>query len=184
MEIADSESHQYAGTYPCRLPVWWARVGEPGPHLEEEGVTGMNIVLRIEKRFTRLERILAKILRAPREVRRPFDQMNSMLWELCDGTRSFQEVCSAMDSTFNEDIAPAVDRTAAGIDALKSRNLMTLLREPFTGKWLISPGTTPKNQTLAAVDEHRKFDVEPRSEKERGAAKEDEPNSQQVVQSS
>lgn len=144
----------------------------------------MNIVLRIEKRFTRLERILAKILRAPREVRRPFDQMNSMLWELCDGTRSFQEVCSAMDSTFNEDIAPAVDRTAAGIDALKSRNLMTLLREPFTGKWLISPGTTPKNQTLTAVDEHRKFDVEPRSEKERDAAKEDEPNSQQVVQSS
>ena len=89
-----------------------------------------------------------------------------------------------MDSTFNEDIAPAVDRTAAGIDALKSRNLMTLLREPFTGKWLISPGTTPKNQTLAKVDENRKFDVEPRSENERVAPKEDEPSSQQVSQSS
>jgi hypothetical protein len=87
-----------------------------------------------------------------------------------------------MDATFNEDIAPAVDRTASGIDSLKSRNLMTLLREPFTGKWMISPGTTPKNQTLAEVDEHRKFDVNPRSENERGASKEHESSSQPGVQ--
>ena len=132
MEIADSDGHRYADAYPCRLPVWWARTGEPGPHIEQEGVTGMLIILRIEKRFNRFERILAKVMRAPREVRRPLDRMNSMLWELCDGSRSFQEVCSAMDATFNEDIAPPVDRTASGIDALKSRNLMTFLSEPFT----------------------------------------------------
>jgi len=167
MEIADSDGHRYADAYPCRLPVWWARTGEPGPHIEQEGVTGMLIILRIEKRFNRFERILAKVMRAPREVRRPLDRMNSMLWELCDGSRSFQEVCSAMDATFNEDIAPPVDRTASGIDALKSRNLMTFLSEPFTGKWTISPGNTPIHQTLAEADERRGYDIEPRSESER-----------------
>jgi hypothetical protein len=100
-------------------------------------------------------------------IRRPLDRMNSMLWELCDGSRSFQEVCSAMDATFNEDIAPPVDRTASGIDALKSRNLMTFLSEPFTGKWSISPGNTPIHQTLAEADERRGYDIEPRSESER-----------------
>ena len=166
MELADSDDHRYAGTYPCRLPVWWARTGEAGPHIEQDGLTGMLVVLRIEKRFSSFERILAKVMRAPREVRRPLDQMNSMLWELCDGSRSFQEVCSAMDATFNEDIAPPVDRTAAGIDSLKTRNLMTILSEPFTGKWSISPGVTPKNQTLADTDERRGYDIEPRSESE------------------
>jgi hypothetical protein len=127
----------------------------------------MLIILRIEKRFNRFERILAKVMRAPREVRRPLDRMNSMLWELCDGSRSFQEVCSAMDATFNEDIAPPVDRTASGIDALKSRNLMTFLSEPFTGKWSTSPGNTPIHQTLAEADVRRGYDIEPRSESER-----------------
>ena len=127
----------------------------------------MLIILRIEKRFNRFERILAKVMRAPREVRRPLDRMNSMLWELCDGSRSFQEVCSAMDATFNEDIAPPVDRTASGIDALKSRNLMTFLSQPFTGKWSTSPGNTPIHQTLAEADERRGYDIEPRSESER-----------------
>ena len=72
-----------------------------------------------------------------------------------------------MDATFNEDIAPPVDRTASGIDALKSRNLMAFLSEPFTGKWSISPGETPKHQTLAEADERRGYDIKPRSELER-----------------
>ena len=135
MDIVNTEEHRYANTYPCRLPVWWARIGEPGPHIDEEGITGMKIVLRIEKRFTRFERILARFLRAPKEIRRPLDNMNSMLWELCDGSRDFQAICIAMDACFHEDIAPVVDRTAAGIDALKSRNLMSILSQPFTKKW-------------------------------------------------
>ena len=72
-----------------------------------------------------------------------------------------------MDATFNEDIAPPVDRTASGIDALKSRNLMTFLSEPFTGKWSTSPGNAPIHQTLAEADERRGYDIEPRSESER-----------------
>lgn len=178
MDLVDAKNHQYAGLYPCRLPVWWARVGEVGPHCESEGVTGRNIVLRIEKRFTRFERVLAKVLRAPREVRRPLDGMNSMLWELCDGSRDFQTICEYMDEVFKENIAPAVDRTANGIESLKSRNLMTILQEPFSGKWNIGPGQTPQNQTLNTAPQSIEYDVEPRSEAERNviqAVQEDVP---------
>ena len=167
MDLVDADKHQYAGFYPCRLPVWWARVGEVGPHCVTEGVTGKKVVLRIEKRFTRFERLLAKFLRAPREVRRPLDDMNSMLWELCDGSRSFQTVCEFMDDVFKENVAPAVDRTSSGIEALKRRNLMTILQEPFNQKWDIGPGQTPPNQTLQTGQSTIQYDTEPRSDSER-----------------
>ena len=183
MELADADNHQYAGTYPCRLPVWWARVGEIGPHIEEDGITGKGIVLRIEKRFTRFERVLAKLFRAPREVRRPLDAMNSMLWELCDGSRSFQSICVAMDSIFNENIAPAVDRTAAGIDSLKTRNLMTCLDQSFTMKWNIGPGQTPKHQKLGATDEKIGYDIIPRNTSEEHTTEEISQDPQLDVQS-
>ena len=183
MDLADTEKHQYAGFYPCRLPVWWGRIGELGPHCVAEGVTGKKIVLRIEKRFTRFERILAKVLRAPREVRRPLDEMNSMLWELCDGSRSFQTICELMDDVFKENVAPAVDRTASGIDALKKRNLMTVLQEPFNHKWNIGPGQTPQNQTLQTGQMTIIYDTEPRSESERNVTQADQEELQQDVQS-
>jgi hypothetical protein len=64
-----------------------------------------------------------------------------------------------MDDVFQEEIAPVVDRTAAGIDALKRRNLMTVLTTEFTHKWSIQPGEVPDHQTLASLDESMKIDV-------------------------
>ena len=183
MELADADNHQYAGTYPCRLPVWWGRVGEIGPHIEEDGITGKNVVLRIEKRFTRFERVLAKLFRAPREVRRPLDSMNSMLWELCDGSRNFQSICVAMDEIFHEDIAPAVDRTASGIDSLRTRNMVTCLDQPFMLKWNIGPGQIPKHQTLVEMDIKIGYDIEPRTEAEMNFIEENQSDSQPDVQS-
>ena len=72
-----------------------------------------------------------------------------------------------MDEVFKENIAPAVDRTASGIESLKSRNLMTVLQEPFAGKWNIGPGQTPQNQTLNTGEQSIKYDIEPRSDAER-----------------
>ena len=51
---------------PVRLPVEWEYRGEAGIHPEIEGVTGKSVVLVIEKKFTKFERLLAKILRAPK----------------------------------------------------------------------------------------------------------------------
>ena len=72
-----------------------------------------------------------------------------------------------MDDVFKENVAPAVDRTASGIESLKRRNLMTILQEPFNEKWDIGPGQTPQNQTLQTGETTIQYDTQPRSDSER-----------------
>ena len=90
MKLIGIENHEMKDKYPCRLPVWWGNIGDIGAHPDIKGVTGRKVILRIEKRFTRIERLMAKVFRSPREVRRPLDWMNSLLWELCDGNNTFE----------------------------------------------------------------------------------------------
>lgn len=153
MSISGVNEHVMYGKYPCRLPVWWGYYGDIGVKPELKHISGRKVILRIEKRFNRFEKILAKLFRAPREIRRPLDEKNSMLWQLCDGTRKFEEICEILDSLYHEDIAPVIHRTAAGINLLKEKNLMTILNEEFTGKWSIGKGVTPTNQNLEPLDD-------------------------------
>ena len=113
---------------PIRLPVDWEYRGEAGIHPEIEGITGKEVVLLIEKRFTRFEKILAKILRAPRVVRRSMHYTQSMLWELIDGERNFAEICQIMDSLYHEDIAPVNDRIKAYLEVFVRLNVATVLK--------------------------------------------------------
>ena len=152
MDLIGINDHKMNGKFPCRLPVWWGYRGEAGAHPESKGITGRRVVLRIEKKFNRIERMMAKILRAPKEVRRPLDVMNSLLWELCDGNNSFEEICQMLDATFHEDISPVVERTSKGIELLKTQNLVTILSSKFTGKWSIGKGITPSNQKLVDLN--------------------------------
>ena len=157
-DLAGIESHPLVNQYPCRTPVWWARTGEVRKDPGWRGVTGRMIVLRIPKQFGRLEGKIASLLRAPREVRRPLDEMNSMLWELCDGSRDFGEVCRAMNEVFQEDIAPVMQRTAAAVQQFKHNNLMLVLEEPLDDRWLIGPGRTPEHQELAELPDDHGYD--------------------------
>tara|TARA_B100001778_G_scaffold190455_1_gene156914 strand:- start:1483 stop:1869 length:387 start_codon:yes stop_codon:yes gene_type:complete len=113
---------------PIRLPVDWEFRGEAGIHPEIEGITGKEVVLLIEKRFTRFEKILAKILRAPKVVRRSMHHTQSMLWELIDGERNFAEICQIMDSLYHEDIAPVNDRIKAYLEVFVRLNVATVLK--------------------------------------------------------
>ncbi len=79
-----------------------------------------------------------------------------------------------MDEVFKENIAPAVDRTASGIDALNSRNLMTVLEQPFNGKWNIGPGQTPDNQIIQTGSGKIEYDTDPRSNSEKNVIREDQ----------
>ena len=160
MELSGIEGHSLKNKFPCRLPVWWGYIGEPGSYPDIKGITGRRVVLRIQKRFNRIEKILAKLLKAPKEVRRPLDSMNSLLWELCNGENRFEDICKILDSVFHEDISPVVERTRRGIENLKSQNLLTVLDERFTGKWSIRSGVTPVNQTLEELDPKLGIDVE------------------------
>ena len=113
---------------PVRLPVDWEYRGEPGIHPEIEGVTGKNVVLLIEKKFTKVEKILAKILRAPNIVKRTMHSTQSMLWELMDGERNFKEICQIMDSLYHEDIAPVEERMKAYLEVFVRLNVATVLK--------------------------------------------------------
>ena len=113
---------------PTRLPVNWEYRGEPGVHPEIEGITGRNVVFLIDKQFTRFEKVLAKILRAPKIVKRPMHYTQSMLWELMDGTRNFEEICIVMDSLYHEDVAPVEERVKAYLEVFVRLNVATVLK--------------------------------------------------------
>ena len=113
---------------PVRLPVDWEFRGEPGLHPEIEGITGREVVLLIKKKFTRFERILAKLMKAPKIVRRTMHPTQSLLWELIDGERSFSEICVIMDSVFHEEIAPVEERMKAYLEVFVRLNVVTVLK--------------------------------------------------------
>lgn len=113
---------------PVRLPVDWEYRGDAGIHPDIDGVTGKQVVLLIEKRFTRFEKILAKILKAPKVVRRTMHPTQSMLWELMDGERNFSEICAIMSSLYHEDIAPVDERMKAYLEVFVRINVATVLK--------------------------------------------------------
>ena len=113
---------------PIRLPVDWEYRGDAGIHPEIEGITGRQVVLLIEKKFTRFERLLARLLKAPKVVRRTMHSTQSMLWELMDGKRNFSEICTIMESLYHEQIAPVDDRMKAYLEVFVRLNVATVLK--------------------------------------------------------
>lgn len=113
---------------PVRLPVEWEYRGGAGLHPDIDGVTGKEVVLLIQKRFTRFEKILAKLMKAPKVVRRTMHPTQSMLWELMDGERNFSEICKIMKSVYHEDIAPVEERIKAYLEVFVRLNVATVLK--------------------------------------------------------
>lgn len=157
--MGPSESH-YAGRYPVRLPVWWARRGPAGPHPDLPGVTGRHIMLRHLKPMKRIERGLQRLLRAPKDLRRPLDAPGSLLWELCDGSRTFETIVELLDATLHERIAPAADRCQAAIDQWRHLRLVVTPEQPFDGRWATGPGLDASGK-LGPLPERVEVDITP-----------------------
>ena len=151
MELSTVEQHPWAKMYPTRLPVWWCRTGESKSHPDLEGVTGKTVILRFEKKFGRIEKIAAKLFRAPKELRRPLLDKNSVLWELCNGKRTFEEICQYMSETYHEEVSPVVHRTQAGIQVFINLNVLRLVSDSSSVNWNTKPGHIPPNQQLDDV---------------------------------
>jgi len=118
-------------SYPTRAPVHWS--------VMEGENDKRTVVIVIEKSFTRMESIIARLLRAPGNLRRPLDRMNSTLWELMDGSRTFGEIVGIMDSIYNESIAPARERCSSSISNFVELNLVVIRTTPINGEWDVSP---------------------------------------------
>ena len=88
-------------------------------------------------------------MRAPHELRRPLLEKNSVLWELCNGQRTFAQICEHMNSTFHEEVSPVVHRTQAGIQVFIGLNVMKIVDNVDDIVWDTIPGRVPNGQILA-----------------------------------
>lgn len=105
---------------PERNSVDWVYFGPAGPHPELDGVTGRRVRIIQPKNLSKYESVIANLLGAPKVVNRDLDDLNSLLWELIDGQRDFNEICIIMESTFHERIIPTAERISASLDQLLS----------------------------------------------------------------
>ena len=146
IELPSVEVSELSKHYPVRLPVWWARTGIAGPHPITKGGSGRQIVLLFQKKFNKLEKIIRIIFKGPKVLRRPLDDLNSLIWELCNGLRSFDEICRIMDVTFHERVAPVAERTAMALRQLERLGCLAIIENKFDGGWEIGPGIVPNGQ--------------------------------------
>lgn len=149
-EVHVDVDHPLHGYLPVRAPVWWGWRGEVAKRCTDEAHSGRPVVLRIEKQFTRFERVLAKLFRAPNEVLRPLDPMNSLIWELADGQHDFQSIVQHLNDAFHEEATPVVERSTAAVRGFVALGVMKLLPDGAKPAWSIEPGRVPEGQTLEA----------------------------------
>ena len=77
--------------------------------------------------------------------------MNSLLWELMNGSRNLALINRIMDSTFHERIAPVEERVDASVTNLMSLGLVVVRMSPISGEWDTSPLHDPSG-SLPVVD--------------------------------
>ena len=162
---------EFKEMYPTRCPVWWARRGLVELKRDDLGVTGRLVVIRmwkesieskgIAKLFQFFEKIMFKITKGPRELRRTLDDMNSLLWELSDGSRTFNEICQIMDEIFAEHISPVEERTAIALRQFETLGFLVMLKEKFDGSWPNGPGINIPNNPLPDPAEKLELDITP-----------------------
>ena len=106
-----------AWIYPVRSPVKWEY---------KEGT----IVLEYPKNLNRLEKKLKKILGGPDNIRRPLDEVGTLLWEMSDGEHSLLEIFMKEQESFKERVEP-VDKVVGGLlEAMIKLGLMRLEFHP------------------------------------------------------
>lgn len=113
---------------PIRADIDWEFFGPSGPHPDIDGVCGKRVRIIQAKNLTRLERIIAGIVKGPETVKRELDDLNSLLWELMDGSRTFDEICFLMEHNFHERILPTRERVLSSIDQMVSLGYVSILQ--------------------------------------------------------
>ena len=74
--------------------------------------------------------------------------MNSLIWELSDGTRTFQTIVHHLNASFEEEATPVVERSTAAVRGFVALGVMKLLPSAGEVPWSIEPGAVPPEQNL------------------------------------
>ena len=78
--------------------------------------------------------------------------MNSLIWELSDGTRDFQTIVHHLNAAFEEEATPVVERSTAAIRGFVALGVMKLLPSAGDVPWSTEPGVVPPEQNLERRD--------------------------------
>lgn len=100
--------------YPTRLDVSW--------EISDDNI----VVITMKKDLGIIETKISDFLKAPKNVRRPLDRMNSKLWMLMDGSMSLDKIIDEMDVEFAENIAPVSERVTRSIAEFVGLGLVVL----------------------------------------------------------
>ncbi len=103
------------------------------------------VVLEYPKNFNRFERALHKVLKGPESIKRPLDEVGTLLWEMSDGEHSLLEIYLEEQKRFHEKVEP-VDKVVGGLlEAMLKLGLLQLDHRP-NGK-----RQTPRKKTAKKI---------------------------------
>ena len=103
--------------YPVRAEVKWKK---------RKGL----ITLRYPKDFNRFEKFLHRFLGGPTDIKRPLDEVGTLLWEMSDGNHSLFEIYLEEQERFHERVEP-VDKVVGGLlEIMLNLHLMSLDYRP------------------------------------------------------
>ena len=114
---------------PVRLPVKWYF----------DNIVSNIIIIEYDKKFSKIESFLSKLLKSPTSIKRTLDVMNSRLWFLMDGSNSFSDIIHIMESEFKEEIMPSKQRITTSLMRFIELRLVTLLSDSEEISWNIEP---------------------------------------------
>tara|TARA_B100001564_G_scaffold352040_1_gene358779 strand:- start:606 stop:986 length:381 start_codon:yes stop_codon:yes gene_type:complete len=114
---------------PVRLPVKW---------YFDNNVSNI-IIIEYDKKFSKIESFLSKLLKSPTSIKRTLDVMNSRLWFLMDGSNSFSDIIHIMESEFKEEIMPSKQRITTSLMRFIELRLVILLSDSEEISWNIEP---------------------------------------------
>ena len=95
----------------------------------------VHVVVTHPKAFGPLEGKLARALKGPRSINRQLDEFGSLIWQLCDGEHTVEQIARALEDKFRERFEPAMPRTLRFVELLAERRLLIMARdeEPVEG---------------------------------------------------
>jgi len=97
---------------------------------------GGRVVLVYPKDFSLLERKLHTIIGGPKVIKRPLDDIGTMLWNMADGKNDLLSIYMAEQKAFRERVEP-VDRVVGGL--LETMLKLGLMRLEYMDKNIITP---------------------------------------------
>lgn len=109
----DPKLKRILNTYPIRNHVKWLKKNE-------------RVVLIYPKDFTKFENWLHKRIGGPEVIKRPMDEIGSMIWIMCDGKHTVNDICTELDAVYHEDVEPVLDNVSKFLEVLLKSNLIRL----------------------------------------------------------